>query len=215
MAVSNGKSLWHRGGKTGGYLCFSCAKNKESPPQPLQGGAGEGSLFLLLIHTYLSKADIESGGRIRCGDYHTKVTSFDSTAYEWNIDYFARAVSYLKFLDIGGRMPVITVFGDEYLDEIRTPVALVLMLIVCLSEANAVHQFVILQVEVEGIGGESSLSTWLPECVVFPVSKVFHVGVIPLILWITSKLESFEVKIRVLRLGRLPHLLDIRSFKAS
>ena len=112
-------------------------------------------------------------------------------------------------------MPVITVFGDEYLDEIRTPVALVLMLIVCLSEAKTVHQFVILQVEVEGIGGESSLSTWLPECVVVPVSKVFHVGVIPFILWITSKLESFEVKIRVLRLGRLPHLLDIGSLKAS
>ena len=112
-------------------------------------------------------------------------------------------------------MPVITVFGDEYLDEIRTPVALVLMLIVCLSEANAVHQFVILQVEVEGIGGESSLSTWLPECVVVPVSEVFHVGVIPFILWITSKLESFEVKIRVLRLGRLSHLLDIGSLSES
>ena len=45
MAVSNGKSRWHSGGKTGVYLCFSCAKSKESPPQPLQGGAGEGSLF--------------------------------------------------------------------------------------------------------------------------------------------------------------------------
>ena len=112
-------------------------------------------------------------------------------------------------------MPVITVFGNEYLDEIRTPVALVLMLIVCLSEAKTVHQFVILQVEVEGIGGESSLSTWLPECVVVPVSKVFHVGVIPFILWITSKLESFEVKIRVLRLGRMPYLIDIGSLKAS
>ena len=94
-------------------------------------------------------------------------------------------------------MPVITVFGDEYLDEIRTPVALVLMLIVCLSEAKTVHQFVILQVEVEGIGGESSLSTWLPECVVVPVSEVFHVGVIPFILWITSKLLPLQAIIDI------------------